>query len=422
MPNFTYQVKDSRGNIRQGEISSPTKNLASARLRRMRFKILKLNISVEPGSEFLYEEQIIGSYLYKDIDGNIQLSLSKDIPSAKDVIVFTKQLATMLSSGVELIKSLEILLRQQRSKEMRKSLYQCLKKIESGSKLAEAFAEHPLIFDELYIAMLEAGEKSGKLDHILSRLVSYIEKSEKIKAQVKSAMAYPLGVLVLSFAVVSGLMVYVVPTFAEQYTDSGKALPFLTQIVIDFSTYFSKYWLHIIGSIVTSVVSFKAWVKTEKGKVTSDAILLRLPYIGPMLKKVSIGRFCSTLSNMLSSGVNLLDALTICASSSGNRVIETFILGVRGSLEKGEKFSTPLSQGGLFPEMVVSMVSVGESTGSLDDMLIKVSEYYEEEVDEALSTLLALIEPAMITFLGVIIGFIVIAMYLPVFEMAGSIS
>ncbi len=422
MATFIYKAKDYQGKVREGEIKSRNRSMASSRLKNMRFKIVSLSMKIEPGTEFLYEEKIIGSYVYKDVDGNIQINLSSDKPTAKDIIIFTKQLATMLASGVELIKSIEVILKQQKSKELRIALFKCLKKIEAGSSLSEAFREQGHIFDSLYIAMLSAGEQSGKLDVILLKLVSYIERSEKVKSQVKSAMYYPAGVLAISLVVVSGLLVYVVPTFAEQFKDSGKELPVLTQFILDLSNYFTLYWLHFVTVFIAAFLYFRTWNKSDKGKQKFDSILLQLPYFGPMLKKVSIGRFCSTLSSMLSSGVNLLGALTICASSAGNKVIEKFILDIRSSLEKGEKFSVALAAGDLIPDMVVSMVAVGESTGALDDMLVKVSKYYEEEVDEAIKSILALIEPALIIFLGVVIGTVVVAMYLPIFDMAGSIS
>jgi type IV pilus assembly protein PilC len=270
--------------------------------------------------------------------------------------------------------------------------------------------------------MVRAGETSGSLDQILVRLTTYIEKAAKIKAQVKSAMVYPAVVVVAATAVISALLAFVVPTFAKQFQDSGRELPALTQVVVDISDFFRENLLFVAGGIFIGFIALNFYRKTEVGSAQFDRLMLIAPVIGDLIRKVSVGRFCSTLSTMLKAGVNLLEALNICAASAGNKRVEEFILYVRAQIEQGVKFSTPLAKDGLFPPMVISMVEVGEATGALDEMLLKVAEFYEEEVDLAVKTLLSLIEPVMIVSIGSVVGFIVIAMYLPVFDMAGTVG
>jgi type IV pilus assembly protein PilC len=270
--------------------------------------------------------------------------------------------------------------------------------------------------------MVRAGEASGNLDGILLKLTVYIEKSAKIKSQVKAAMFYPAMVVFVAIAVITALLLFVVPTFAKQYEDSKKELPGLTAAVVGVSNYVADQWYVIFGVAFAVVFAFRQWVRTEKGRGWFDMILLKAPGFGQLFRKLAVGRFCNTMSTMLTSGVNLLEALTICAAASGNQVIERFVLGVRGRIEQGAKFSEPLADGGLFPPMVISMVAVGEATGALDDMLVKVSEFYEDEVDLAVKTLLSMIEPIMIVTIGGIVGVIVIAMYLPVFDMGNLVG
>jgi type IV pilus assembly protein PilC len=270
--------------------------------------------------------------------------------------------------------------------------------------------------------MVRAGETSGSLDQILLRLTTYIEKAAKIKSQVKSAMVYPAIVVVAATSVISILLAFVVPTFAKQFRDSGRDLPALTQIVVDFSDFFRLNYTYLLGGAAFLFFAINTYRKTEGGSSRFDHIVLYIPVLGDLIRKVAVGRFCSTLSTMLKAGVNLLEALSICAASAGNKRIEEFILYVRAEIEQGVKFSTPLAKDGLFPPMVVSMVEVGEATGALDDMLFKVAEFYEEEVDVAVKTLLSMIEPIMIVTIGSVVGFIVIAMYLPVFDMAGTVG
>ena len=293
--------------------------------------------------------------------------------------------------------------------------------MENGSKQSEAFASFPDIFDSLYVAMVAAGEVSGNLDTILLKLVSYIDRSNKVKGQVKSALVYPVMVVLVAIAVVISLLIFVVPTFAQQYSETGRQLPLLTQWVIAVSDGLAANWAHLTIGVFIAGLAFRRMLQTPRGRLWFDRWILWVPGIGLLLRKISVGRFCSTMASMLMSGVNLLQALTICASSAGNLVIEQFVLSVRSGVEKGQKISEPLSEGHIFPEMVISMVAVGETTGALDEMLEKVSDFYEEEVDLAVQAMLSMIEPIMIVSIGGIVAFILIAMYLPIFDLAGGV-
>lgn len=426
MAEFIYKAKDPRGKVKAGKIQAGSKAQARTALARMRLKPLSIKVGKLDASKALLDDgttPIIGDFVFKDRDGKIQISLgAAEQPTDKDLIIFTKQFSTMISSGVPLMQALGILAQQQRVRSFGKTLETIRVAVENGSTLSEALEGFPKLFDTLYVAMVRAGEASGKLDAILLKLVSYIEKAAKIRSQVKSAMMYPMIVVVVAIVVVSALLIFVVPTFAKQYADSDKELPGLTAFVIDVSNWLADYWYVAFGGLFAAVFAFRAYIKTEPGRAWWDGVTLKLPGFGQLLKKIAVGRFCSTMATMLTSGVNLLEALSICAASSGNKTIETFVLNVRGRIEQGAKISEPLADGGLFPPMVVSMVAVGETTGALDEMLVKVSEFYEEEVDLAVKTLLSLIEPIMIVTIGGIVGIIVIAMYLPVFDMGNLVG
>ena len=419
MAEFKYKAKDSRGKPRTGILKAKSKSQAKDQLTKMRLKVVMLKAhkldDTDPDGGFL------SKFIQKDSKGRTTIQFGEGKITDKDLIIFTKQFATMINSGVPLIQSLGILGSQQRIPTFGKILRNVSGAVENGAKLSEALEAYPKLFDNLFVAMVRAGEASGNLDTILLKLVTYIEKASKIRSQVKSAMMYPLIVVFVAIVVISGLLIFVVPTFAKQYSDAGKELPGITQIVVDASDFLANQWYIIFGGLFISIFLFKYWVKTEKGREVFDAWILKAPGIGELLRKIAVGRFCSTMSTMLTSGVNILDALTICAASSGNKTIEKFIAFVRTKIEQGTKLSEPLSEGGLFPNMVVSMVAVGEQTGALDEMLLKVSDFYEEEVDLAVATVLSMIEPIMIVMIGSIVGFIVIAMYMPVFDM-GSLG
>jgi len=414
MAEFKYKAKDPAGRIKTGSISAPTKAAAKGQLQRMRLRPLTLQATKLDDPK---DKKSAGGLFSRDEQGRLKLAIGEAKPTTKDLIVFTKQFATMMASGVPLIQALGILAGQQRVRGFGRDLEKVRYAVENGATLSDALEAFPKLFDTLYIALVRAGESSGNLDQIMMKLVTYIEKAAKIKSQVKSAMMYPMIVVVVAAVVVGGLLTFVVPTFAKQYTDQGKPLPELTQIVVDLSNFLVESWYLVLGGIVGGVVGLKAWIGTEAGRKKFDQLILKAPGLGQLLIKVAVGRFCSTMSTMLMSGVNMLEALNICAAASGNKTIEAFVLRVRERIEQGSKFSEPLGEGALFPPMVVSMVAVGETTGALDEMLVKVSEFYEDEVDLAVKTLLSMIEPVMIVVIGGIVGFIVIAMYLPVFDM-----
>lgn len=421
MAEFRYKARDSFGKIRKGTVSSNSKEAARAQLKKMRLTLISIKTTKLDSGD---GEQggFLSSMFFKDDKGKLQIQLGSTNPSTKDIVVFTKQFAVMIKSGVPLVQAIDILSRQQRVRSFGKCLTRIRQAVETGSTLSDALEAFPKIFDTLYVAMIRAGEASGNLDVILMKLVVYIEKAEKIRNQVKSAMLYPIIVIAAAIIVVTVLLIFVVPTFAKQFEDAGKELPFLTQIVIDISNFLQKEWYILLGGIFASIMGINAWKKTENGRIQFDALLLKIPLIGELLLKIAVGRFCSTMATMLTSGVNLLDALTICASSSGNKTIESFVLNIRVGIENGQKFSEPLGEGSLFPPMVVSMVAVGESSGALDEMLVKVSEFYEDEVDLAVKAMISAIEPILIVGLGGVVGFILIAMYLPIFDLASLVG
>lgn len=423
MPNYKYKGFDKRGKLRSGAVFAKSKGEVRLKLHNKGLKRIKIIDHAAARGTTDGENQIIWGPIYRDAAGTIQISLGEAKPKIDDLVVFTKQFSTMIGSGVPIIQSLMVLSKQQKTASFRRSLTKIQNMVENGLSLSKALAQdESKIFDPLYVAMVEAGEESGNLDEILVRLVDYIEKSQKIKKQVKSAMIYPVLVVMVALAVISGLLIFVVPAFAKQFEDSNKELPFLTQIVMDISDHFiatAPYYFVLLVGAFFAVTSYR---KTEQGRIFTDKLLLKAPVIGDLLRKIAVGRFCSTMSSMLGAGVNLLESLSICARSAGNSTVEEAIEKVRKDLEEGLNLSESLSQIDLFPDMVISMVHVGESTGALSEMLMKISEFYEEEVDNAVAAMLAMIEPVMIVIIGALVGFIVIAMYLPIFDLAGGVA
>lgn len=406
-------------------MNAPNRQSFTSKMHAMRMKPISVKLLKDTGEKDAdtdgEETPILGNLVYKDANGDVQIALGNDAPTTKQVIIFTKQFATMLQSGVPMIQSLKLLSGQQQSRSFRKDLKKIKADVENGSTLSEAMEHYPKIFDGLYVSMIRSGEASGNLDQILLQLVGYMERAAKIVSQIKSAMTYPAIVILVAIGVITALLTFVVPSMAANFTDSGNQLPWLTQSVMDLSDSVIGNWMEILGGVAVLAVVFVAWKRTPLGRKQFDAMLLKIPVVGSVLKKIAVGRFCNTMASMLNSGVNLLDALTICASSSGNLVIENFVMGIRESIEKGDKFSEPLKEGGLFPEMVVSMIAVGEETGKIDEMLTKVSDFYEEEVDIAVAAMLTLIEPFLIVCIGGVVAVILLAMYLPMFDMAGNI-
>jgi type IV pilus assembly protein PilC len=345
---------------------------------------------------------------------------------SKDLSIFTRQFSVMIDAGLPLVQCLEILAQQQDNKYFQQILLQVRQDVEEGSTLAGAMARHPRVFDQLYCNMVEAGETGGILDLILQRLSTFIEKIVKLKRDVVSAMIYPSAVVLLAIAAVAVIMVVVIPQFQNIFLGllgPGELLPLPTRIVVGFSNFLAGWGgLLILGAIIAIVVAIRFYYKTPSGRRNIDRILLKLPIIGLIFRKIAVARFSRTLSTLLSSGVPILQSLDITAKTSGNVIIEEAIIKVRGGVERGESFVEPLKATEVFPHMVAQMIGIGEQTGALDAMLGKIADFYEQEVDAAISNLLTLIEPILIGFLGVTIGSIVIAMYLPLFTLIGKLS
>jgi len=342
--------------------------------------------------------------------------------AAKNLAVFTRQFSVMIDAGLPLVQCLDILGNQEEDKGFSSVILQTRSDVESGASLADAMRRHPKTFDGLFVNMIAAGEAGGILDTILKRLATYIEKAVKLQSQVKSAMVYPIAVIVIAGGVVGVILWKVIPTFASLFSGLGAELPLPTRVVIAASDNLVRFFpfLLVLGGAVT--YGFKQYYATEKGRHVVDAAMLKAPILGNILRKIAVARFCRTLATLISSGVPILDGLEITARTSGNAIIEDAIMLTRKSIERGETISSPLKETGVFPAMVVQMIGVGEATGALDTMLAKIADFYEEEVDAAVAGLLTLLEPVMIAFLGIVVGGIVIAMYMPIFDLISKLA
>jgi type IV pilus assembly protein PilC len=345
----------------------------------------------------------------------------KSVP-AKNLAVFTRQFSVMIDAGLPLVQCLDILGNQEEHKYFQQVILQTRTDVEGGQALAEAMKRHPRVFDALYTNMIAAGEAGGILDTILKRLAVYIEKAVKLKGQVQSAMIYPIAVIVIAGAVVGVILWKVIPTFASLFAGLGAELPLPTRIVIALSNNLIRFMPFLIVLFFGGSYALRQYYATEKGRRVVDGMLLKIPILGPILRKIAVARFCRTLSTLMASGVPILDGLDITARTSGNAIIEDAIQVTRKSIERGETISAPLKETGVFPGMVVQMISVGEATGALDNMLAKIADFYEEEVDTAVAGMLTLLEPVMIAFLGGVVGGIVIAMYLPIFGLISKMA
>jgi type IV pilus assembly protein PilC len=343
------------------------------------------------------------------------------VPS-QSIAIFTRQFSVMIDAGLPLVQCLEILGSQQDHKVFKRTLIQIRQDVESGSNLADAMRKHPKVFNDLYTNMVAAGEAGGILDTILQRLATYIEKSVKLNGQVKSAMIYPVAVISIAAIVVAVILWKVIPVFAALFESLGAELPLPTRVVIALSNFIADYWWLIIMSVAAFIYSIKKYHATYKGKRVLDGILLRVPVLGMLLRKIAVARFCRTLATLTSSGVPILDGLSITARTAGNSIVEDAIMQTRKSVEEGKTISEPLGDTDVFPPMVVQMIAVGEQTGALDTMLSKIADFYEEEVDTAVAGLMKLLEPVLIAFLGVAIGGIVIAMYMPMFSLISQVG
>lgn len=402
MPIFKWEGKAGKGAIKKGEMEGPNEAAIRIHLRQQNITPTKI---VSRGKEF-----------------KINLPFFKKKVNQRSIAIFTRQLATMIDAGLPLVQSLEILSQQQESKAFKNILRVIREDVEGGSTFAGALKKHPLTFNELYTNLVVAGEEGGILDNILLRLASYIEKSEALKKKVKSALIYPATIVGVAVIVVGILMIFVIPVFETMFKSSGQNLPLPTLIVVTLSKMIKKYVVIFIPAMVLLFFLLRKYYHTQNGRAVLDRLLLKLPVFGSLFKKIAVARFSRTLGTLVSSGVPILDGLTIVSRTSGNRVIETAILNARASIREGETIAEPLSRSNIFPPMVIQMISVGESTGALDSMLSKIADFYEEEVDIAVVNLTSLLEPLLMVFLGIVIGGVVISMYLPIFNMANAIG
>jgi type IV pilus assembly protein PilC len=353
---------------------------------------------------------------------NVNIQLGTGV-TPKDLQVFTRQLATMIDAGLPLVQCLDILANQSANKSFQKVLTSVKNSVEQGATFSDALRKHPKVFDELYTNLVAAGEVGGILDTILNRLAIYIEKAVKLKGQLKSAMYYPSGIMVVAIAVICVMLIKVIPTFEKMYQDLGNAkLPGATLFVVKMSHSFINNWYTILGVGAGIIIGIILARRTDPGREFFDRVLLRLPVIGPTLRKIIVARFTRTLGTLLSSGVPILDALDICAKTAGNRVVMNGILKAKDKISEGHDMAGPLAESKVFPIMVVQMIGVGEQTGAMDQMLQKIADFYEEEVDASVTALTSLIEPVMMAFLGVVVGGLIIAMYLPIFKLAGTVQ
>lgn len=340
----------------------------------------------------------------------------------KDIAVFTRQFATMIDAGLPLVQCLDILSKQADNKTFASAINDIRQDVEAGSTYADALKKHPAVFGDLYVNMVAAGELGGILDTILNRLSKYIEKNIRLKRQVKAALFYPATIVAVAFIVIVVLLVYVIPIFAKMFTDFGGTLPAPTRMVIGASNFMRSNILIIIGILAAAIFGARKYYKTQNGRLVVDNIVLKMPVFGMLARKISVAKFTRTLGTLISSGVPILDGLEIVAKTSGNKVVEKAIYATRQSISEGKTLSEPLETTKVFPPMVVQMIAVGETTGALDAMLSKIADFYDEEVDSTVGILTSLLEPILMIFLGIVIGFIVVAMYLPIFKMAGTIG
>ena len=401
MPVYMWEGKNRNNIVQKGEMEAANEDGVRSNLGKLR--ITPTKIKKKP----------------KDLFENVAFLQPK--VTQKDVILFCRQFSTMIDAGLPIIQCMDILYAQQENATFKKMLKKIKEQVESGATLADSLKKYPKQFDDLFVNMVAAGEAGGILDTILRRLSAYMEKAAKLKSQVKGALTYPVVTIIIAILVVAVILVFVIPVFQEMFSDMGGTLPTPTLVVVAMSEFVKSKIHYIIIGLVIFLWAFKKYYKTEKGRKTVDATVLKLPVFGLLIRKVSVAKFTNTMGTMLSSGVAILEALDIVAKTSGNKTVEGAIYRVRSGIAEGRTMADPLAESGVFPAMVCQMISVGESTGALDAMLQKIADFYEEEVDQAVENLTALIEPFMLVFLGVVIGGLVISMYLPVFKMAGQL-
>jgi type IV pilus assembly protein PilC len=401
MPLFEYTARNLKGDLVKDQVDLPSKDDVIAHLRKNRLVVVQVRqapASVSLGGMF------------------------KAGVKTRDVVIFTRQFATMINAGLPLVQALDILAQQTENKVLAGVTRQVVYDVESGQTLADALRKHPKAFSDLYVNMVAAGEAGGILDTILQRLAQFLEKNDAIIRKVKGAMVYPAVIMSVAVIAVTVLLIFVIPTFQNMFASVQLELPLPTRIVIGASNALKHYWWLVIGAIVLGIFSINRYYKTAAGRLQIDTMLLRFPVIGDVLRKSAVSRFTRTLGTLISSGVSILDGLEITARTAGNMVIHNAVMESRASIAGGDTIAAPLQRSKVFPPMVISMIAVGEQTGGLDEMLSKIADFYDEEVDAAVSTMLSLMEPIMIVVLGVIVGGMVVAMYLPIFDMVNAVQ
>jgi type IV pilus assembly protein PilC len=401
MPVYEYTARNATtGQIMKGTLDVPSRDDVIKHIKQQ--KMIVVNVREQP-------KQITLSFKRKGI-------------RTRDIVIFTRQFATMINAGLPLVQSLDILAKQAENPALGEVTRQVVFDVESGHTLADAFSKHPKAFSELYVNMVAAGEAGGILDTILGRLATFLEKSDSLVRKVKGAMVYPGVILAVAATAVAVLLIFVIPTFQKMFASVGLELPLPTRIVIGLSDFLINYWWVLILLLVGAVVLFRRYYQTPDGRKRVDHVLLTAPVIGDLLRKSAVSRFTRTLGTLISSGVSILDGLEITAKTAGNRVIHDAVMESRNSIAGGETIAGPLEKSKVFPPMVISMIAVGEQTGGLDEMLSKIADFYDDEVDVAVGALLSLMEPLMIVVLGVIVGGMVVAMYLPIFDMMNAVQ
>ena len=397
MATFTYTARSFAGDIRTATLEAQSRDDVIAQLRRQRLNVIKIDEATPK----------------KPKRGHIKM---------RDIVILTRQFSTMINAGLPLVQAMTILAEQSQNKVLSEIMRKVVFDVESGNTVADALSKHPQAFSNLYVNMVAAGEAGGILDTILMRLATFMEKNDALIRKVKGAMIYPSVIMAVAGIAVTVLLIFVIPVFENLFTSAGLALPLPTRIVMGASRFLKGYWYVVLGAIVAAVFMFKRYRATSNGRLKIDKFMLKVPVLGDVLRKSAVSRFTRTLGTLISSGVSILDGLEITAKTAGNRVVQDAIMESRSSIAGGDTIAQPLKKSGVFPPMVISMISVGEQTGGLDEMLSKIADFYDEEVDAAVSNLLSLLEPVMIVFLGVVVGGMVVAMYLPIFDMINAVQ
>jgi type IV pilus assembly protein PilC len=400
MPMFEYTARSQTGQIQKGQMDVPSKDDVSAFLRKNRLILVSV----------------------REAPMQIKFSMGGPRVKTRDIVIFTRQFATMINAGLPLVQSLNILAAQTENKTLAEVTKAVVYDVESGNTLADAFSKHPKAFSTLYVNMVAAGEAGGILDTILLRLATFLEKNDALVRKVKGAMIYPGVIISVAAIAICILLVFVIPTFQSMFASANLELPLPTRVVIAMSDFLIGYWWVIVAACVGAFFGIKSYYATAAGRLQIDALLLKAPVLGDVIRKSAVSRFTRTLGTLVSSGVSILEGLEITAKTAGNQVVHNAVMESRQSIAGGETIAAPLERSKVFPPMVISMIAVGEQTGGLDEMLSKIADFYDEEVDVAVSALLSLMEPAMIVGLGVIVGGMVVAMYLPIFDMMNAVQ